>query len=193
MGSRTRMRIAISGTHFSGKTTLIEALSEVLPQYTTLEEPYHLLAEEGHEFAEFPSIEDFELMLERSIENLEDSVQNTIFDRCPVDILGYILSHIDVEAFDLEEWLPRIQSAIKKLDLIVFLPIERPDRIVLPLSQDINFRRRVDEKLQEIIIENKFNFTVEILEVRGSSQKRVEQVLEHIRNFGSHVNLNDNS
>jgi len=176
------MRIAISGTHFSGKTTLVEALSEVLPQYATIEEPYHLLAEEGHEFAELPAIEDFELMLERSIENLDESSQNSIFDRCPADILGYLLSHIDVEAFDLQAWLSRVQSAIRKLDLIVFLPIEKPDRIVLPLSQDIEYRERVDEQLQEIIMENRFNFTVDVLEVTGNLKTRVEQVLAHIRN-----------
>ncbi len=175
------MRIAISGTHFSGKTTLVEALSEVLPDYTTVEEPYHQIAEEGHKFAEVPSIEDFELMLERSIENVYDSAQNAIFDRCPADILGYILSHSDVEAFDLEEWLPRVQSGIRKLDLIVFLPIETPDRIVLPLSEDIDYRGRVDETLQEIILANRFSFVVDVLEVTGSLLKRVEQVLAHIR------------
>ena len=140
------MRIAISGTHFSGKSTLVEALSEVLPHYTTVEEPYYLLAEEGYEFAELPSLEDFEHTLERSIENLDESVQNVIFDRCPADILGYLLTHADAEAFDLEEWLPRVKIALRKLDLIVFLPIEKPDRIVLPLSQDAAYRLRVDEE-----------------------------------------------
>ena len=178
------MRIAISGTHFSGKSTLVDALSEVLPQYTTVEESYHQLAEEGYEFAELPSVEDFELMLERSIENLAGSEQNVIFDRCPADILGYLLSYIDVEAFDLEEWLPRVRSAISKLDLIVFLPIEKPDRIVLPLSQDAEYRQRVDEKLQEIIMENIFDFEVDVLEVTGSPQTRVGQVLAHIRKRG---------
>jgi predicted ATPase len=178
------MRIAISGTHFSGKSTLVVALSEILPQYTAIEEPYYLLSEEGYEFSELPSIEDFELMLERSIENLDDSTQNVIFDRCPADILGYLLSHVDVKAFDLEEWIPRVQSAIRKLDLIVFLPIEKPDRIVLPLSQDAKYRQRVDEKLQEIILENSFDFEVDVLEVTGNLQARVGQVLAHIRNRG---------
>lgn len=175
------MRIAVSGTHFSGKTTLVEALLEVLPHYTTLEEPYHLLAEEGHEFAELPSIEDFELMLERSIENLDESEQNIIFDRCPADMLGYLLSHTDAEAFDLKKWLPRVQTAITKLDLIIFLPIENPDRIVLPLSQDAAYRQRVDEKLQEVVLENIFDFEVDVLEVSGSIQMRADQVLTHIR------------
>jgi energy-coupling factor transporter ATP-binding protein EcfA2 len=174
------MRIAISGTHCSGKSTLVEALSEALPQYATVEEPYHLLAEEGYEFAESPSIEDFELQLERSIETLVESGQNVIFDRCPADILGYLLLHTDAEAFDLDAWLPRVQTAVRKLDLIVFLPIEEPDRIVLPLSQDVAYRQHVDEKLQEIILEDPFDFEVDVLEVTGSPQMRVGRVLSRI-------------
>ncbi len=174
------MRIAISGTHFSGKSSLVQALSEALPKYTTVDEPYHLLQEEGYEFAELPSIEDFELQLERAIESLDENLLNVIFDRCPADILGYLLSHTDAEAFNLKEWLPRVQTAIKKLDLVVFLPIEEPDRIVLPLSQDAAYRQRVDEKLREVVLENIFDFEVEVLEVSGNPQTRVERVLAYI-------------
>lgn len=176
------MRIAISGTHFSGKSTLVEALYESLPQYMTVEEPYLVLQEEGYEFAELPTIEDFELQLERSIETIDESGPDIIFDRCPADILGYILSHIDVDTFDLQEWLPRIQTVIRKLDLVVFLPIEDPDRIILPLSQDAAYRQRVDEKLKEIILQNSFDFEMDVLEVTGSPQSRIKQVLSYIRN-----------
>jgi thymidylate kinase len=179
------MRIAISGTHFSGKSSLVQALSEALPQYMTIEEPYHLLQEEGYEFAELPSIEDFELQLERAIEIMDETLLNVIFDRCPADILGYLLSHTDAEAFNLKEWLPRVQTAIKKLDLVVFLPIEEPDRIVLPRSQDAAYRQRVDEKLREVILENIFDFEVDVLEVSGNPQTRVELVLAHIANEGA--------
>ena len=78
------MRIAVSGTHFSGKSTLVEELAAALPGYLAVEEPYFLLMEEGHEF-------DFELQLERSIELLSGSEPDVIFDRCPVDMLGYLL------------------------------------------------------------------------------------------------------
>jgi hypothetical protein len=179
------VRIAISGTHFSGKSSLVQALSEALPQYATVEEPYHLLQEEGYEFAELLSIEDFELQLERAIENLDETLPNVIFDRCPADILGYLLSHADAEAFILGEWLPRIQIAIKKLDLVVFLPIEEPDRIVLPLSQNAAYRQRVDDKLREVILENIFDFDVDVLEVSGNTQTRVERVLAYIANEGA--------
>jgi predicted ATPase len=176
------MRIAISGTHFSGKSSLVEALYEALPQYAVVEEPYHQLQEEGHEFAELPSIEDFELQLERSIENLNECPPNVIFDRCPIDILSYLLSHDDVEAFDLSAWLPRIQTAVRKLDFVVLLSIEEPDRIFLPVSQDAVYRQRVDEALKEIILEDSYDLEVDALEVSGSVQMRAKKVLTYIRN-----------
>jgi predicted ATPase len=176
------MRIAISGTHFSGKSSLVEALSEALPRYTTVEEPYRQLQDEGYDFAEFPSIEDFELQLERSLEDLYESPPNVIFDRCPIDILGYLLSHADAEAFDLDAWMPRVQTAVRKLDLVVLLSIEAPDRIVLPVSQDAVYRQRVDEILREMVLEDPYGLDVDVLEVNGSVQMRAKQVLTYIRN-----------
>src|SRR4028119_353553 len=46
------MRIAVSGTHAAGKSTLVAELSALLPDHAVVDEPYHLLAEDGHEFAE---------------------------------------------------------------------------------------------------------------------------------------------
>ena len=175
------MRIAISGSHHSGKSTLVEELSAVLPGYLTVEEPYYLLAEEGHELAEMPSVEDFELQLERSIECLSGSEPDVIFDRCPIDMLGYLLAHPDAEAFHLEKWLPRVQAAIDTLDLIVFLPVEERDRIALPPSQDAGFRLDVDQQLKEIFLDDSLDLELEVLEVTGSLDQRVEQVLSHLR------------
>jgi hypothetical protein len=178
------MRIAISGTHVTGKSTLGEALSEELPQYAAVEEPYYQLEEDGHEFSLHPSLEDFELQLERSIENLEEAATNIIFDRCPADILAYLLTHEDADAFNIDGWLARIQRAVATLDLVVFVPIEEPDRIVLPVSQGTAYRQRVDEKLQEIVLDNIFHFDVDVLEVSGSPQARAERVLTYLRSKG---------
>ena len=60
------MRIAVSGAHRTGKTTLIDELLGALATFSAVDEPYCLLAEEGHAFAEMPCLEDFELQLERS-------------------------------------------------------------------------------------------------------------------------------
>jgi predicted ATPase len=169
------MRIAISGTHFSGKSTLVEELSSALPGYLTVEEPYYLLVEEGHEFPEMPSVEDFEMQLERSIECLNGSEPDVIFDRCPVDMLGYLLTL--AEDFPLEKWLPRVQAAIDTLDLIVFLPVEERDRIALPPSEDAGFRLDVDQKLKEILLDDSLDLEMDVLEVTGALRERVQQVI----------------
>jgi predicted ATPase len=181
------MRIAISGTHRSGKSTLVEELSGELPEYSTVEEPYYLLAEEGYEFAEMPSIEDFELQLERSIACLEENDPNVLFDRCPADLLGYLLTHSDAEAFDLKRWLPRVRKAMETLDLVIFLPLEERDRIALSSSEDPELRMLVDEKLREIFLEDPFGFDVAVLQVTGSPRERVRRVLMALLRPGSRV------
>ena len=173
------MRIAISGTHHSGKSTLVEELSAVLPGYLTVEEPYYLLVEEGHEFAEMPSVEDFELQLERSIKCLSGDEPDVIFDRCPIDMLGYLL--VLADGFPLKKWLPRVQAAIDTLDLIVFLSVEKRDRIALPPSVDAGFRLDVDQKLKEIFLDGSLDLEMEVLEVTGALDERVKQVLRAIQ------------
>ncbi|MBN9165433.1 MAG: AAA family ATPase, partial [Myxococcales bacterium] len=126
------MRIAFSGSHRVGKSTLVEHVADALPRYTSVDEPYYLLEEEGYECAEEPSLEDFEAQLERSLVAIEEGEQNVLFDRCPADILAYLLVHEDSEVFETDAWLDRIRDAIQTLDLVVFVPVEDRDRIALP-------------------------------------------------------------
>src|SRR5262245_61056219 len=60
------VRIAVSGAHGTGKSTLIADLARNLPGYAVAEESYYALLAEGHVFPALPSREDYELMLERS-------------------------------------------------------------------------------------------------------------------------------
>src|SRR5215510_1349973 len=86
------MRIAVSGSHRTGKTTLIEEVSNQLPDYTRVEEPYFLLEEEGFVFAAPPALEDYEAQLERSFECMKMPGRDILFDRCPADFIAYALS-----------------------------------------------------------------------------------------------------
>ena len=175
------MRIAVSGAHRTGKTTLVEELCRVLPAYVAVDEPYHLLEEEGHEFAEMPCLEDFELQLERSIESIAEDEEDRIFDRCPADLLAYLITHRDSGGFDVERWLPRVRRAMERLDLIVFVPIEEPDRVTVSEPDHAALRRVVDEEIREIVLEDRWEFGVETLEVTGAPRDRVRQVLARIR------------
>ena len=169
------MRVAVSGTHFSGKSTLIASLLEQFPDYTSVEEPYFLLEQGGYEFSDPPSIEDFEAQFMCSIKVIEESQENTFFDRCPLDCLAYALA-IDETSIDIEEWIEKMEDSIQLLDLIVFIPIET--RIPVPQSENLKLRTRVDEKLQDMVLNDSLGIleNIEVLEVIGSIEKRVRMV-----------------
>jgi hypothetical protein len=173
------MRIAITGSHLVGKTTLAEALGEVLPGHELLPEPYHLLEEDGYEFAEEPTLEDFELQLKQSLHCLGETGADAVFDRCPLDILGYLTTHQDAEAFDLEEWLPRVRESMSTLDLIVFVPVEEPDRVPVGRMQ-ARLRADVDAALREIVVDDSYGLELEVITATGSTEARVKQVMKHL-------------
>jgi hypothetical protein len=174
------MRIAVSGAHCTGKTTLVEELQLALPTYEAIDEPYYLLEEEGYEFAEMPGLEDFELQLDRSLKCIIGSERDSIFDRCPADFLAYLLTDRDSKDFDVDRWLPRIRRAMELLDLIIYVPIEDADRIVIAGSENADFRRRVDEELREILLDDRWGLRMEVLEVTGTVRERVCRVLAYL-------------
>jgi hypothetical protein len=173
-----KMRIAISGAHGTGKTSLWERLSGFLPDYESYEEPYYQLEGEGHAFTGAPSLRDFELQLERSIQNISSSGQNGLFDRCPADFLAYLLCHKHSAGFDLEPWMARVREAMATLDHVLYVPIERPDRISIPKSEGRELRRCVDGKLQDLLLENRMGFGCKVTEVTGPLEERVRTALE---------------
>jgi len=175
------MRVAISGTHFSGKSTLITSLLKQLPHYVAVEEPYILLEEQGYEFSNPPALEDFELQFERSIRTILESKSCTIFDRCPLDLLAYALALGDL--VDIENWSLKMKDAIRLLDLIVYIPIENRDRIRVPASEDLELRRNVDENLQDMLLDDSLGIleNTEILEIIGSLEKRVKMVISRLQ------------
>jgi hypothetical protein len=85
------MRVGISGTHGTGKTTLAEALCAHLLGHVAADEPYYLLADEGYEFGFPPSQEDYRAMLARSVRTMtQEDRDAVIFDRTPLDYLAYL-------------------------------------------------------------------------------------------------------
>ncbi len=174
------MRIAFSGSHRTGKTTLVEALADRLPRYRTHEEPYRLLEEDGVELSDPPSADDYELQLVRSLELLTDDRGDVVlYDRCPVDFLAYIeaidASLTDVTAL-LDEHGDAIDEAMSTLDLVVFVGVEEPDVVALPSFEDQRLRADVDSALRRLLLDEP-RFQGAVVEVHGSVATRVEQVL----------------
>ena len=70
------MRVGISGTHGTGKTTLAQALCARLPGHVAADEPYWLLEAEGYDFGFPPSAEDYRALLARSVRSLSSPTAN---------------------------------------------------------------------------------------------------------------------
>lgn len=175
------MRIAISGSHATGKSTLIGELAPLLPHYTVVEEPYYALADEGHAFAGQPSADDYELQLERSIDLITGvPATDVLFERSPIDYLAY-LAALPGEGEDAAgHWFSRAAEAVARLDLIVFVPIEQPDRIEVGESEGRRLRKRVDAKLRELLVDDAWGLGAPVLEVRGTPPDRAWQVARHL-------------
>jgi hypothetical protein len=104
-----------------------------------------------------------------------------LFDRCPADVFAYLLTHEEVEAFEPEDWVEWSREAMQLLDVVVFVPIERPDRIVLPLGEDARYRLRVHKQLEHLLLDDAYDFGVEVLVVEGNVETRCASVLKRIR------------
>ncbi len=159
------MRVAFSGAHRTGKTTLVDAIAKLVPSYEVFDEPYRRLEESGHEFSDPPSVEDYEQQLRTSVELIAAAPADALLDRCPLDFVAY-LQAID-DDFDIDDWLDDIRGAIARLDLVVVVPIEAPDRIAVPAHEDRRLRRRVDRRLLRLALDDPFGFEAETLGVAG--------------------------
>jgi hypothetical protein len=171
------MRIAISGSHATGKSTLIGELALRLDDYAVFDEPFYLLENEGHAFEHPPSSDDFELLFARSVSLChEQQAGNVLFDRSPADYLAYRAA-LDPDT-SLTSWHAGAAQALATLDLVVLVPIEPLDRIHAPEAPKL--RRRVDRLLTEMFVEGAWGFDVPTITVHGTPAARAEQVLTHL-------------
>ena len=182
------MRVAVSGTHCCGKTTLIDQFLLAHPDFAHEPEPYIVLQEDyGEVFAAEPSAEDFYLQLEFNIDRLRRYrfSERVIFERCPIDFLAYMLALNDLRRDEettglVEKSLGMVKGAIELLDLIVFLPLSDMDGNVISDSEDPELRTAVDNRLVGILSDDDFNlFTSRrpvVLEVDGSTAQRLRKL-----------------
>ena len=73
------MRIAVCGTHTTGKSTLVAELADAWPGHAIVPEPYEILEERGYAFSHPPTLEDYVLQLRQSLRSLRRSSPNLIF------------------------------------------------------------------------------------------------------------------
>lgn len=149
------MRIAISGTHYIGKSTLITDFLKLHPEYKAMIEPYYLLQEQTTiEMSLEPSLDSLLEQLNYSIGQLMENEGNIIFDRCPVDYIAYAMALLDQEDIDINDsevsdLFSDVKIALDTLDLIVFLPITK-DHLIEYTEENAFYRKAADKCFKKI-------------------------------------------
>ncbi len=189
------MRIAVSGTHCCGKSTLIAEFLSKHADFAHEPEPYDALQENyGEIFAEEPSVDDYFRQLEFNVERLKQykTGDRVIYERSPVDFLAYVLALYELQrerqaCWFVEKSLHIVSNAVELLDLIVFLPVEDDEEF--NDSEDTELRSAVNSRLAGILCDGDFNIFQNnrpcILEARGSTAERLSRLEAAIERWNS--------
>ncbi|WP_051196645.1 hypothetical protein [Jonesia quinghaiensis] len=174
------MRIAVSGTHGSGKSTLIADYLTLHPTMDHYDDPYTYL----DDAADPPGVIEYVEQLRISVNILQELPADTpcIIERTPLDFLAYLkalheLGRTSDHRFSshLEE---TIDQALSRLDLLVVLPLEHHDPIALPGGEDLDLRVAMNEALLELVDTCVLATTNRVTEIFGSRDVRLVKLLQ---------------
>lgn len=177
------MRIAVSGTHCSGKSTLIDDFLAAHRDYLHEPEPYEWL----DDVAEEPTEDDFYRQLELSVDRLRNygGGSRVIAERSPLDFLAYLLALTDLgrSGRDCERTASAAELAaagIANLDLLVVLPLNERDGLAAPESEDLELREAMNDRLLDLITTDPYSLFASghprIVEVYGRRHERLQML-----------------
>ena len=188
------MRLAISGTHSMGKTTLLGDCVRAFPDYTTESEAYRTLrastrnltiglGREADKHAMW--ILQGELMGKLLRHRKGEKV---FFDRGPVDMLAYSLYAKEENQTDLDEGFLQSLREIgciycrEFLDAILFVPIRDDYSIQFENDgvrpTDGGYRERVDAHFKNLY--KTLDLGIPIVEIQGPRSARILTIANHI-------------
>ena len=143
------MRVVVSGTHASGKSTLVSDLALALRGYAQLPDPFELVDDvEPGGVASF--VEQLVVAADRLVELPAGC--DVVAERGPLDFLAYLAALADLGRRSVAPGLlatmrATTAEAMSHVDLLVVLPLESPDGIRVPDEEDPELRAAMDERL----------------------------------------------
>ena len=202
------MRIAVSGSHSLGKSTVVNDWVARHPHFKREEEPYRALALHGPYEILF---RDASTRLQNGIQlyynisrvhRYADSSSEVIFDRSPVDYIAYSQYTADQRSTDIdnafvESMVPIARESLDHLDILAFVPksedwpVEMEEDGIRPV--DHAYRNEVDEIFKQIYREGRFGVMPPskgpgplLIELIGPRQERLDQLQSAIDALKSH-------
>jgi hypothetical protein len=190
------MRIAITGSHSLGKSTVVNQWVDRHPNYRREEEPYRALSLHGPytiEFREASTRLQNGLQLYYNIGRVHRyclATDNVIFDRAPVDYLAYSMYTAaqglsDIDNCFVESMVPVVRESLDRLDILAFVPksaewpVEMEDDGIRPVNHA--YRDDVDAIFKQIYRESRFDLFPNpdgprLIELVGPPEQRIAQL-----------------
>ncbi|NNC11742.1 AAA family ATPase [Planctomonas sp. JC2975] len=148
------MRIVVSGTHASGKSTLISDFALRHPDFAVLPDPFDLIDETW----DGPGPAMFAAQLRVAADRLrsDEFEGNLIAERGPLDFLAYLLALEELTGSSassdrLEQWTSVTREALSTVDLLVVLPLTTSDPIAVDPEEGLELRDAMNDMLLELI------------------------------------------
>lgn len=169
------MRIVVSGTHASGKSTLISDFRIARPGYAVLGDPFDELLGDLLGDADGPSPRLFVAQLRVAGERLRSAGDgDLIAERGPLDFVAYLHAWrdlgrgaIDDEA--LERFEAQAAEAMRGVDLLVLV---RAPGIFVPDDEDPELRAAMQEALFELAADPALTASARVEVLTGSPAER---------------------
>lgn len=190
------MRIAVSGSHSLGKSTVVNDWIARCPSFKREEEPYRALGLYGP----------YEILFREASTKLHNGIQlyynisrihryanftdDVIFDRAPIDYLAYSQYTANKGTTDINdafvEWMvPAVRESLDHLDLLAFIPqcdewpVEMEADGIRPIDHE--YRDDVDAIFKQIYREGRYGVMPResqphLVELVGSGQQRFDQL-----------------
>lgn len=147
------MRIVVSGTHASGKSTLISDFALAHPEFAVLPDPFELIDEAW----DAPNSAMLTAQLRVAAERLvgDEQGERFIAERGPIDFLAYLLALAETTGRTapdelIERTTAMTLDALDRVDLLVVLPLSADDPIHVGPDEDLELREAMNRLLLEL-------------------------------------------
>mgnify|MGYP001046304901 CR=1 FL=1 len=171
------MRIVVSGTHASGKSTLISDFVLRHPEFTVLPDPFELLDEAD----DSPRVALFAAQLRIAAQRLRELEPGAkiIAERGPIDFLAYLLASAELADVPIDDEfgaraVEMTADAMSHVDLLVVLPLTAQDAIPVGSDEHPELRVVMDEILPELVDDpDVVGDGLVVIEITGEPSARV--------------------
>lgn len=171
------MRIVVSGTHGSGKSTLISDFVAQRPEYLALGDPFEEL-----DLDDPASAASFVAQLRLTAARVQETADEAavISERGPLDFVAYLAALEQLGRSD-GELIPRAkaiaESSLSDIDLVVLLPLDERHPIRIPLDEDPALREAMDAALLDLVDEREAADGIRFLVLGGDPATRLRDLL----------------